>query len=155
MCLVELEDFDFWVDEGVVNDIYKFSPMFIHIAGWAYEEGFLDKEFFEGKSFAQHYKNLFTKDISFQAFVDEVLEGRLLEAMFKESAREFLIDYIELSVYSRDTSNYFKKSLWDFPQEPSQLKDIYSIISQSKRNYEKHKISHPDLAIFEENYDFD
>ena len=152
MCLVELEDFDFWVDEGVVNDIYKFSPMFIHIAGWAYEEGFLNEEFFEGKSFEKYYKSLFIKDVSFQVFVDDILEGKLLVVMFKESAREFLTDYIELSAYSRDISNYFKKSIWDFPQDPSQLKDIYSIINRSKRNYDKHKVSYPDLAIFEDGY---
>ena len=155
MCLIELDEFDFWVDEGVVNDIYKFSPIFIHIVGWAYEEGFINERFFDIKMLDERYNRLLIKDITFQEFVDEVLEGKLVEAMFKDSVREFLVDYIELSRYSKDISKYFRKSMWDFPQEPSCFKEVYSIISKSKCNYDKHKLNHPELAIFEDDYDFD
>lgn len=155
MCLIELEDFDFWVDEGVSNNIYKFSPIFVHIVGWAYEEGFLNEEFFDIKLFEEQYSRLVVKEVSFQTFVDEVLEGKLVEAMFKDSVREFLVDYIQLSRYSKDISKYFEKSMWDFSHDPSHFKNIHSIISKSKNNYEKHKLNHPDLAIFDDNYDFD
>ena len=86
-------------------------------------------------------------------FVDDVLGRRLIQTIFKDTIREFVTDYIELSRYSKDVSKYFSKSLWDFPQDPSHFENIHAIISKSKNNYEKHKLNHPDLAIFDDDYE--
>lgn len=149
----ELEDFDFLSDPDVEDDIYKFAPMFVHIAGYAYEGSFLDEKFIKKSNFEKYYSQVKTGKISFKTFIQKVLKGRLTVEMFKKSAREFFIDYVELSGYSEYISKYYQLTLWDFPQDPSHFNDIYAIIDKCKINYDKHKKIYPELAIFYDKYE--
>jgi len=151
--ILELDDFDFWVDEAVSDGIYKFSPVFVFIIGWGIEEGLLEPVFLESRSIKKKYEELLKEQISFRSFVEEVLRDRIEENMFKSHIREFVVDYIECDGYSFKLSEFFNCSLWDIPHDLSKSKEIFSMINNSRKNYEKHKAINPKLAIFEDYFE--
>lgn len=151
MILLELDDFDYWVDNSVTGSsgAEVFSPMFIYIIHWARENNKLDMCFSESTSFSENYLKLLRGEIEFPEFVNKVLDGKLSDRYFTPEIREFLYDYIEYDGYTTDLTKYYKLNLWELPHDLKKIDGFLDFINKSHTNYEKNKAINPDLAMFD------
>ncbi len=152
MVLLELGDFDFWVDNAVVVNVYAFSSIFVFIIDWAYKNCVLDKDFVCSEPFHSSYPKLLSGKMNFEEFVDKVLDGKLTEEIFKNDIKEFISDYIVFDGLSKDMSGFFELPMWEFPTDFERSGKLNEVISKSRENYKKHKLNFPELVIFDDEY---
>ena len=95
MIIFEIDDFDYWSDNSVVDgdSATIFSPMFIFIIDWAYKNNHLDISLSNESTFNNAYKDIVDKKCNFKSFLLNTLDSKLLDTYFTINIRKFICDY--------------------------------------------------------------
>ena len=154
MSLFELEDFETQCEFAEVLDGLKiteaqFCPIFIFIIDWAASRNKLEYTFSEYLKLNESVEKLHCGSLSFEDFVLNTLDAKLILGVFTKDIQPFITDYMDHEAYFKNLRDtYDISNLWFLPDNFSNCEGLYHVIDTSLKNYNENKKHHPKLVLF-------
>jgi hypothetical protein len=154
MSLFELEDFETQCEFAEILDGLKineaqFCPVFVFIIDWAASRNKLEYTFSEYLKLNKSVEKLHCGNLSFEDFVFDTLDAKLILGVFIKDIQPFITDYINHDEYFKNLRDvYGISNLWFLPGDFSKCEGLYHVIDTSLKNYHENKEHHPKLVLF-------
>jgi len=115
------------------------TPHLATLVMWAFNQKYFSDELNKDELFLESCVKVEAGDLTVVSFVEDYLDGAVIDGYFISEVANFLSDYVSLGVYYGDLEKYFEvSSIYFLPDSISELAAFYEVLN---KRYSHHRIT--------------
>ena len=140
MKLAMIDELDF--HKSIIPESIGWESATPHLATlvmWACKQDHFSDELNNDAQFLEACRAVESENLTVASFVEEFLDGVVIEGYFESKVTSFLSDYVSLGVYFGDLEKYFSvSSIYFLPHSISELSTFYDVLN---KRYNHHQVT--------------